>query len=84
LGPEQTQVDIMTRSGDDYRGKGYASKTVETGMKWIENNTQIKDVFWDVRKDNIGSIKIAKKNGFEYVGDANKNWSTYKKTYKRD
>ena len=62
------QVALGTRSGDSYRGKGYASKVAQKGLNYIKKNKNrlpYKRIVWGVMKDNIGSIKIAKKNGFE-------------------
>lgn len=60
-------VALGTRSGDKYRGKGYGSEVAEQAIKWIEKNkkrlTQ-SQIVWGVRTDNVGSIRIAEKNGF--------------------
>ena len=60
-------VAIGARSGEDYRGKGYATKAAKQGMGWYERNKERfdgKTVTWGVRTDNEASIRIAKKMGF--------------------
>ena len=79
-------VSLGTRSGSDYRGKGYASKAAAEGMKWYEKNKRrlgYEKVIWGVRTDNEASIKIAKKMGFKldptsYSDD--KKWVNYEKS----
>lgn len=61
------QVALGTRSGSEYRGKGYANSVTDQAMNWIDKNkkrlTQ-KQVVWGVRVDNPGSIRIAERHGF--------------------
>ena len=84
----ELQVALATRSGDEYRGKGYGYKTAKKGMDWIESHREDfldKTVIWGVRTDNEGSIRIAKKLGFEmdkssYSDD--KRWVNYTKKIK--
>lgn len=59
---------IGTRSGEEYRGKGYATKAAKQGLNYYEKNKERlgdKPIIWGVRKDNEASIKIAKSLGFE-------------------
>ena len=79
-------VTLGTRSGSEYRGKGYASKAAEEGMKWFEKNKHrfgYEKIIWGVRTDNDASIKIAKKMGFildptSYSDD--KKWVNYERS----
>lgn len=77
------QVALGTRSGDAYRGKGYASKVAQKGLDYIKKNKDLlpyKRIVWGVMTDNTGSIKIAKKNGFEIDPDSyskDKKWVNY-------
>ena len=64
----RVNVALGTKSGPEYRGKGYASKAAKQGMKWYEANKEkfgYKEVIWGVRTDNAASIRIAEKNGFK-------------------
>lgn len=84
-GDGNVDVSVMTRSGDEYRGKGYARKVVEKGMNWIDKNPDILTAYWDVRKDNAASIALAKKYGFKQMDGEGSDpaWTTYHKVYKR-
>lgn len=78
-------ISVMTRSGDEFRNKGYAKKVVKKGMEWIDNNPDILTAYWDVRKDNAASIALAKKSGFKQMVGEGKDpaWTAYHKIYER-
>lgn len=59
-------IAIGTRSGNDYRGKGYGKAVANQGKKWLDEHAdEFDQIVWWVRKDNIGSIKIAEGIGLE-------------------
>lgn len=67
-GERDMQIALGTRSGSDYRGKGYASKAAKQAIDWVDRNQdkiKQKNLIWGVHVDNTGSIKIAEKNGFK-------------------
>jgi hypothetical protein len=79
---------VATRSGEQYRGRGYAKQCATEGMKWWENNKQrfeFDKLYWGVRTDNPASIKIAKDLGFKgkpgrkWRYPNGETWSTYYK-----
>lgn len=81
---------VATRSGDKYRGKGYAKECAQKGMAWFEKNKsrfEFDKIYWGVRTDNPASIKIAKDLGFKGKpgrkwtdpDDKTKSWSVYYK-----
>jgi hypothetical protein len=81
---------VATRSGDKYRGKGYAKECAQKGMAWFEKNKsrfEFDKIYWGVRTDNPASIKIAKDLGFKGKpgrkwtdpDDNTKSWSVYYK-----
>lgn len=82
------QLSIGTRSGKEFRGKGYASKAASEGVKWMNKNYSKfgkKKAVWGVRVDNKASIRIAEKNGFKldrnsYSDDGK--WVNYEKQFK--
>lgn len=82
-------VAIATRSGQEFRGKGYASKNVEKAIKWVDHyvNKSIDELRWEVRADNIASQKLAEKHGFEYyesaIDDEGQEWKRYYRETKR-
>lgn len=78
------QIALATRSGEEYRGKGLASQTVEKAIKWVERygNKSIDELEWWARNDNVGSRHLAEKFGFEYdkkTSDENPGWAYYTK-----
>lgn len=82
------QLAIGTRSGKEFRGKGYASKAANEGVAWMNKNYSKygkKKAIWGVRVDNEASIRIAEKNGFKldknsYSDDGK--WVNYEKRFK--
>lgn len=61
------QISLATRNDSKYRGKGYASKNVEEAIKWVDKygKNTIDRLEWIADNDNIASINLAKKYGFE-------------------
>lgn len=60
-------VSVGTRSGKEYRGRGYAQRCVREGMAWWDANRHKygdKPLSWWVLEDNLGSIRVAEKSGF--------------------
>ena len=74
---------VGTRSGDEYRGHGYATRAAKEGMKWYDANKDrlgMKQVIWDVRIDNTASRKIANKLDFKLDKNSyskDKKWVNY-------
>lgn len=76
---DDLNVAIGTRSGDEYRGKGYATKLAKKGIEWCEKNQDKWDnITWGARKDNAASINLAKKMNFKQIKNTDKNWAVYK------
>lgn len=66
-GKDSLYMTLGTRSGDKYRNKGYASEAARRGIDWMEKHkSQLSQtrLVWGVRTDNIPSMKIAQRNGF--------------------
>lgn len=78
---DQINLALATRSGKDYRGKGYGSQAAKQAMNWLNKHPEIRngrDVVWGVRTDNAGSIAIAKKMGFkEDPSSLHNGWINY-------
>lgn len=79
---ETINVALATRAGDEYRGKGYGYKGAKQAMDWLKENPDIwkgRTIVWGVRSDNEGSIKIAKKLGFEFEpgSESDDGWVNY-------
>lgn len=60
------QIAIATKSGDQYRGKGYASRSVKQGLDWYNRYgyKKLERLDWIAEKSNAGSNALAKKMGF--------------------
>lgn len=80
---DDLQVALGTRSGRQYRGKGYASLATSKALAWVKKNSSRmpqKRIVWGVNVNNTASIKIAQKNGFEIDNDSyseDKQWVNY-------
>ena len=70
-GTEAAYVAVATRSGDEYRGKGYAQKAVNDGLNWYNRygKQKIKNLYWVADKTNEGSIRLAEKSGFTKLSE---------------
>lgn len=90
--PKRAHVAVATRSGEKFRGKGYASRAVKEMKQWYDKygHKKIEELDWEARIDNDGSIALAKKFGFEHQPweklynehgweprEEDKNWSHY-------
>lgn len=60
-------VSLGTRSGKEYRNRGYASQCVKSGVDWWDKNkSRYGDtkLGWWVLDENTGSIRLAERYGF--------------------
>ena len=71
------QIAIATRSGDQYRGKGYASKSVKQGLDWYNRYgyKKLEKLEWIAEKSNTGSNALAKKYGFQEADPYKYGWA---------
>lgn len=71
------QIAIATRSGDQYRGKGYASKSVKQGLDWYNRygHKKLEKLEWIAEKSNTGSNALAKKYGFQEADPYKHGWA---------
>lgn len=70
---------LATRSGKDYRGKGYAGDLVKKAQNWLDTKEakealNVNTLNWFAKRENQPSLKLAKKYGFsereDYKDDA--------------
>lgn len=85
-GGKTGQIAIATKSGEEYRGKGYASEAVKRGKDWFDRygHKHLDSMEWIAKKENAASINLAKKHGFEEVAmkDVHPEWvEGYSSTY---
>lgn len=71
---------IGTRSGEEYRGKGFASQVVKEGTEWFDRNAErygYTEINWGARSTNEASKKLAEKSGFERRESYEEGWDDY-------
>lgn len=78
------QIAIATRSGKEYRGKGYANKLTFDMKKWFDKygSKHYSEIEWWAHRENKGSNALAKKHGFKFDrvgGDGEFNLYKYNK-----
>lgn len=84
------QIAIATKSGEQYRGKGYASKSVKQGLDWYNRygHKKLERLEWIAAKDNKASNALAKKFGFQPAKWEDYDWYDQPKdnlyVYKKD
>lgn len=71
------QIAIATKSGEQYRGKGYASKSVKQGLDWYNKYgyKKLERLEWIAAKDNTASNNLAKKFGFQPAKWTDYDWA---------
>lgn len=70
-------VSIATRGGNKYRHQGYASRALESGIKYFYDNPELEVLLWGVNKKNKPSIELAKKYGFALYNEYDRHWESY-------
>lgn len=60
-------VSIGTRSGEEYRGRGFATKALRDGVEWWKSHKDEfdKPLSWWARVENEGSNRLAVNAGFD-------------------
>lgn len=84
-------VCIGVANDEKARRKGYGTQAAEAALTWYKrySDSMPDDLVWGVRSDNEGSIKIAKKLGFEKVegetrpDDRGYDWDIYSYSNKK-
>lgn len=70
-------ADVSFAVRSDCRGKGYGKEITKDGTDWIKSHLkEFTTVYWAAKPKNIGSWKLAEKNGWTKVRDDNE-WKTY-------
>ena len=59
--------EIGYHVGPLFFGKGYATEAVKLFLKYIKDNTNIKEVYGIALKDNIASLRVLEKCGFAII-----------------
>lgn len=80
---KEGEANIAIGVDAGHRGKGYASKLVKRGSKWMDAHSSLfNKVEWGAFKENEASIRLAKKNGFALDSESD-NFVTYSRKPKR-
>lgn len=72
---EQGEIEIGYGMYEGFRGKGYMKEAVGAMLKWAEAQENVQSVTAQTQKDNLPSISILTKNGFEKCGESEKFFS---------
>ena len=76
-------IDLATRAGDEYRGKGYAIAAGKKMVKWFDTYgyKDYEYMEWAAKEENVASQKVAEKLGFKNYHTSAPGWTLY--TYER-
>lgn len=66
---EMKCFEIAYNLGKKYWQKGYASEAMQTIIQFAKEKLQLKEIAARVAKENIASIKVIEKLGFQYEKD---------------
>ena len=65
---------------ENHQGQGYATEAVTAAAEWALKHHRITGVTAEVEKDNIASIRVLEKTGFEPTGRIGEEGPIYRKT----
>ena len=69
---------------DNYQGCGYTTEAVTAAAAWALKQNSINCVTAEVDKDNIASVRVLEKSGFEFTGRIGEEGPIYRKVIKSD
>lgn len=52
-----------------HSNKGFGTESINCIVNFLKNNSKVKSVIWECYNNNHGSLKLAKKCGFDYIHD---------------
>lgn len=67
---------------DEYQGHGYATEAVKGVVDWALNQNEINFITAEVERENIASVKVLEKSGFELTDKVGEEGPIYKKAKK--
>ena len=65
---------------EEHRGRGYATEAVSAAVSWALRQEGIACVTAEADKDNIASVRVLEKTGFEPTGGIGEEGPIYRKT----
>lgn len=72
-------IDLATKAGDEYRGKGYAIAAGKKMVKWFDTYgyKDYEYMEWAAKEENVASQKVAEKLGFKNYHTSDPGWTLY-------
>jgi len=72
-------IDLATRAGDEYRGKGHAIAAGKKMVKWFDTYgyKDYEYMEWAAKEENVSSQKTAEKLGFKRLDIHDEGWTLY-------
>ena len=64
---------------EEHQGRGYATEAVTAAVSWALQQNAVSCVTAEVDKDNIASIRVLEKSGFELTGRIGEEGPIYRK-----
>ncbi len=78
--PANMRAGIGILISDEYRDKGYATEALEMVIDYAFNTLHIHQLYCNITTDNVTSMKLFKKAGFEIIG-LKKDWLHVKNSW---
>jgi len=75
--PEECEIGYSI--GRTFWGRGFGHTILQQMLKALQDRADIKQIIAECHKDNMASIKVLAKAGFEYTGQVRPDISIYKK-----
>ena len=76
---ESSSTETGYGIAEDYQNRGYATEAVYAVVDWALKQNAINCVTAEVDKDNIASVRVLEKSGFELTGRQGKEGPIYRK-----
>ena len=76
---ESGSVEIGYGIAEEHQGRGYATEAVTAAVSWALEQNAVSCVTAEVDKDNIASIRVLEKSGFELTGRIGEEGPIYRK-----
>ncbi len=65
------KAKVAIRLNKSYHNKGIGTEAVSTMVNWCFENTELETIWTDVNKENIASIRLLEKSGFNKIEEIN-------------
>lgn len=72
--PINKRAGVGILIADEYRNKGFAADSMKLLIKYGFDNLQLHQLYCNISEDNIASLKLFERHGFEIIG-LKKDWN---------